>query len=625
MQCSDESHTAIRGIPKISTQLSCSCSSIKLACPLLSRRQLIVCIRGSTRTYVRALPPACGGDGAIRRPSSGLESGLTVVVPGRSDPIHSLPITPRSIVASPKLRTMFGSFGLANLPPKVKVAPEDVPPPTPVSLPRYQPFVQDDAPVDPQQALSNLLKYTGRVSAASGLIGLSAIGLDLKLDVEAEELIPVPSFIPDFEKWDRLTPEEASEQNQAERRPIRNGNLSPGCQVYVERRKELSNKNEDAFHTVRRLPPPKGKQQARLGNAYEFFRCLEFFTTYWDDPSQPPSLPPSPELAPAENGEASTTDAPPESSRYEATRTSDGCSMPPEYRQNLISAFIKLVAYDFGCNVSMARYEPRLHLSSPEGHPSPRKSYSPSNCHFIFQSPTTRETARAGLVYGPLGTVSTRPGTNFTTPDIETAQSTDLAREVLAALVTAQHRAREGKVETRFGEGQWWTSKPRWGGGTGGPIGREIDTDMPLGDKDALPTDSDKARPAKKPRKTLSIYDAYRMVRPPSYTWDKKARYEAIGRQKGVDYDDIFVISSIFHHVSILRVRVPDRLLEVLGGSPDPDMTQRSWGRVQGWRSRWFDLFDIEQRLVAMRMLWAVMAYQMRKEPEDKDIAMVEK
>ncbi|KAL7790346.1 hypothetical protein V8C37DRAFT_185179 [Trichoderma ceciliae] len=520
---------------------------------------------------------------------------------------------------------MFGSFGLANLLPKAKVAPEDIPPPTPICLPRYQPFVQDDIPVDPEQALSNLLKYTGRASATSGSIGLSAIGFDLKLDVEAEELIPIPSFMPDFEKWDRLTPEEAREQNQAERRPIRNGNFSPPCQVYVERRRELSNTNEDAFRTVRRLAPPKGRQQARLGNAYEFFRCLEFFTTYWEDPSRPPSLPPSPELAPSENGEETNTAQ--ESPRCQATRTSDGSSMPPEYRQNLISAFIKLVAYDFGCNVSMARVEPRLQLSSPKGHPSPRKSYSPSACHFLFQSPTTRETARAGLVYGPLGAVSTRPGINFTTPDIETAQSTDLAREVLAALITAQHRAREEKVETPFGEDQWWTSKPRWGGGTGGPIGREIDMDMPPVDKDAAAADSEKAvrPPAKRPRKTMSIYDAYRMVHPPAFTWDKKARYEAVGRQKGVDYDDVFVISSIFHHISILRVRVPDRLLEVLGGSPDPDVTRRSWGRVQGWRSRWFDLFDIEQRLLAMQMLWAVMAYQMRKEPEEKDLVMVDK
>ncbi|KAH6606243.1 hypothetical protein Trco_005396 [Trichoderma cornu-damae] len=519
---------------------------------------------------------------------------------------------------------MFGTLGLANLPPKVKVAPEDVPPPTPICLPRYQPFVQDDAPVDPQQALSNLLKYTGRASAASGSIGLSAIGFDLKLDVETHGLIPVPSFIPDFEKWDRLTPEEAREQNQAERRPIRNGNLSPGCQVYVERRRELSTTNEDAFRTVRRLAPPKGRQQARLGNTYEFFRCLEFFTTYWEDPSRPPSLPPSTELAPTENGETNTAQG---SVRHQVTRSSDGSSMPPEYRQNLISAFVKLVAYDFGCNVSMARVEPRLQLSSPEGHPNPRKSYSPSNCHFLFQSPTTRETARAGLVYGPLAAVSTRPGVNFTTPDIETAQSTDLAREVLAALITAQHRAREGKTEIRFGEDQWWTSKPRWGGGTGGPIGREIDTDAPLGDKGAAPADPENAvrPPAKRPRKTMSIYDAYRMVRPPALTWDKKARYEAVGRQKGVNYDDVFVISSIFHHVSILRVRVPDRLLEVLGGSPDPEATRRSWDRVQGWRSRWFDLFDTEQRLEAMQMLWAVMAYQMRKEPEEKDVVTIDK
>ncbi|KAL6811713.1 hypothetical protein V8C40DRAFT_257962 [Trichoderma camerunense] len=515
---------------------------------------------------------------------------------------------------------MFGSFGLANLPPKVKVAPEDIPPPTTICLPRYQPFVQDDVPVDPEHALSNLLKCTGRISAASGAIGLSAIGFDLKLDVQVEELIPDSSFLPDFERWDKLTLEEAREQNQAERRSIRNGNLSPGCHVYAERRRELSNANEDAFRTVRRLAPPKGRQQARLGNAYEFFRCLEFFTMYWDDPSRPPSLPPSPELAPTENGE---TPAAQEPLPPQVTRTSDGGSMPPEYRQNLISAFVKLVAYDFGCNVSMSRLEPRLHLSSPDDHPSPRKSYSPSNCHFLFQSPTTREAARAGLVYGPLGAVSTRPSVNFTTPDIETAQSTDLAREVLAALITAQHRAREGKVETRFGENQWWTSKPRWGGGTGGPIGREIDADSPLGDKDAAPTDSEKAaRPAaKRARKTMSIYDAYRMVRPPAFTWDKKARYEAVGRQKGVDYDDVFVISSILHHISILRVRVPDRLLEVLGGSPETDVTRRSWGRVQGWRSQWFDLFDTEQRLAAMRMLWAVMAYQMRKEPEEEEDA----
>jgi hypothetical protein len=291
--------------------------------------------------------------------------------------------------------------------------------------------------------------------------------------------------------------------------------------------------------------------------------------------------------------------------------------MPSEYRQNLLNAFIKLVAYDFGCNVSMARVEPRLHLTSPAGRKQ-RKSYTPSNCHFVYQSPMTRETARAGLVYGPVAAVSARPTVNFITPDAESAQALDLAREVLAGLITAQHRSREGKKEVRFGHGQWWTTKQRWGGGGGGPIGREIEKDALNTDNQPAPdsTDSRNGPVNKKARKTMPIYDNYRMVRPPPSAWDRRAKYEAIGRVNGDSCDDIFVISSLFHHVSILRVRVPMRLLEVLDGSPEPDPTKRSWAKVQAWRSPWYDFFDVEQRIAAMQLVWAVVAYQMRKDED---------
>lgn len=462
-----------------------------------------------------------------------------------------------------------------------------------------------------------------------GPIGFNAIGLDLSLDAKLEDIVPDPSFIPDFEQWEKITVEEAREQNQSTRRPIRNGNLSPGCQTYLERKKELSHPNLDAFRTVRRIPPPKGKQQPRLGNAYEFFRCLESFTTFWDDPTQPPALPPSPEAAPGQGSSApavdgSKSESPKPEEEPAVLRTSPGYAMPADYRQNLMTAFIKLVAYDFGCNVTPSRVEPRLHLSSPGGPSPPRKSYCPSACSFIFQSPMTREAARAGAVYGPLAAVSARATTDFTTPDLETAQALDLARELVAALITAQHRAREGKTEVRFGEGQWWTSEKRWGGGPGGPIGREIEKDAVQGDKDAKPSDADGMPVAKKPRKNMSIYDNYRMVRPPASTWDRKAQYEAIGKQKGTDYDDIFVLSSLFHHMSVLRVRVPNRLLEVFEGSPEPDATKRSWGKVKAWRSPWYDLFETEQRVAAMQLVWAVMAYQMRKDPEDGDVNMTD-
>lgn len=490
-------------------------------------------------------------------------------------------------------------------------------------MPRYQPFAREGASLELSEALPTLLQHTGRANGSVlGAQGLSAIGLNLTLDAGSEQLVPDGSYIPNFQQWEKFTPEEAREKNESTRKPIRNGNTSPGCATYLERVKELSHANEEGFRTVRRIAPPKGKQHARLGNAYEFFRCLEQFTSYWDDPTQPPDLPPSPEIAPSE-GEGDKAGTPKELDEFKFVRNSAGHSMPAEHRQNLLSAFIKLVAYDFGCNVSMARTEPRLQLSTGENTSSPRKSYFASSCSFVFQSPTTREAARAGSVYGPVAAVSARPTTDFTSPDVETAQSHDLAREILAAIITAQHRAREDKTEVRFGEGQWWTQKPRWGGGSGGPIGREIDRDAVQGDKDARPSDAD-GRPApKKARKTMSIYDNYRMIRAPAYTWDRKAHYQAIGKVKGSEHDDIFVISCLFHHISVLRVRIPSRLLEVLEGSPEDEPTKRSWDGVQAWRSPWFDVFETDQRLEAMRCLWGVMAYQMRTTaPSEEDVAM---
>lgn len=520
----------------------------------------------------------------------------------------------------------------ANLPSHAKVDPEHVPPPTPINLPRYQPYAHSDETIDPSHALPTLLEQTGRSTAVLGPLGFSAIGLDLKPDATLGDLVPDPAFVPDFPQWNTLTTDGARDGNQASRRPLRTGNLSPGCQVYLERRRELSNSNEDAFRTVRRIPPPKGKQQARLGNAYEFFRCLELLTTYWDDPTRPVELPPSPEMSAAE---AATTKGhegfqPTGAGDAEAStnvRVSSGQSMPPEFRQTLVAAFVKLVAYDFGCNVSMSRVEPRLHLRSLAG-PRQRKTYTPSHCHFVFQSPMSREAARAGTVYGPVAAVSARPTVDFTSPDVESAQSLDLAREVTAALITAQHRAREGKAETRFGEGQWWSSEPRWGGGSGGPIGREIDKYAVPGDNDARPS-SDEGdgvpTPApKKPRKNRSIYDNYRMVRPPASAWDRKAKYEAIGMVKGASHDDVFVVSSLFHHVSVLRVRVPLRLLEVLEGSPEQNPSRRSWGKVEAWRSPWYDLFDTDQRIAAMQLMWSVIAYQMRQESTRDDGAMAD-
>ncbi|KAG7108455.1 hypothetical protein HYQ44_020338 [Verticillium longisporum] len=306
----------------------------------------------------------------------------------------------------------------------------------------------------------------------------------------------------------------------------------------------------------------------------------------------------------------------------------DRLAHPPGYQQNAGAA-------DFSSNQRAA------HAASV------RENGPLDGSEEVFAARDLYNSTLFGLVDGPLGAVSARASTNF---DTEADHTIDFAREIVAALITAQHRAREGKTERRPGDGQWWTTERRWGGGQGGPIGREVDRDVVAGDKDAAPSNERKAEQAtaalgssssgarpgaapgmpvsKRPRKQMSIYDNYRMVRPPSASWDQKTRYEAIGKVRGAGYDDIFVVSSLFHHVSILRVRVPDRLLEVLGGAPDEYVGgKRSWGGLEVRRSRWFDLFLVDQRIEAMEIVWGVMAWMMRApEPErgskEEDVKM---
>jgi len=514
-----------------------------------------------------------------------------------------------------------------------------------------------------------------------------ALGVHVVPDATPAQLLPDPSFIPDFEAWHGLSADDVHAANESTRKRLNTGNLSPGCQTYLERKRELSIPNEAAYRTVRRMPPPKGQPQARLGNAYEFYRHLELFSSFWEDTSKPPPAPKAKVDQTAEsNGENATTtaegDKAPEndSDTVAFYRTGAGHQMPVDYRQSMVTAFLKLVAYDFACNVSAPRTEPRLHITSKSSARSPRSSYFSSGCTFIFRSPNTREAARAGIVEGPVAAVSARHTTSFPPADSTTSSSEadrdsilDLAREVVAALITAQHRARDGRTEKRIGENEWWCTKPRWGGGPGGPIGREIEmlsgADQTIGDKDAPPPEgapspsapsstrsdalslpqrpfsrppgggilfptgnnsiptsssssgSGSSKGAKRLKKSgnLPMYDNYRMVRPPASTWDKKTRYEAIGRARGADYDDIFVVSALLHHVSIVRMRVPDRLLAVLAGEVDDTATEgrggeRSWGKLEVWRSPWFDFFKIDERVAAMQIVWSMMAWMMREQ-----------
>jgi hypothetical protein len=104
-------------------------------------------------------------------------------------------------------------------------------------------------------------------------------------------------------------------------------------------------------------------------------------------------------------------------------------------------------------------------------------------------------------------------------------------------------------------------------------------------------------------------------------------------------WDDVFIVSSLNHHISLLRLTVHDKYLEfLLSGTlppssfppshtnPPQEPSEENQGEKGGreerghWsipllrRSEWFDLLDTKSRCEAFRALWGVMAWLNRGE-----------
>lgn len=384
-------------------------------------------------------------------------------------------------------------------------------------------------------------------------------------------------------RWISLSADDLEAVNEKTTLRMSNNQLSPGAATYVAYAEHLKMSNEEAYHGV--LESARKNNSARLGDSYEFFKVLESFAECQDARSQA-------ELAKA-----------------------------AERRGRLLTTFTKMVTRNFNCDVVDPRVRPLLCIRSYSPHP--QKSTFPSSVSFVHRIPQNAYSARAQFVEGPVCALSCRPTLQF---EIPSNSMLDLAREVNALLITAQHRAREDKREIRLGLNQWWTTKARWGGGSGGPIGAEAErwekyqeelskyydamknAKAVESEDDMVPVSSSLTRPAENWH--LRTYDQYRMVRPPRLTWDNKMRHRRIGTLPGEQFDNVFGLSCINHHISMTRMRVPNKLLDQLDGQDGPR------DECKMWRSKWWDMYDVEDRIDAMSCVWGMMAYTMRAMPE---------
>jgi hypothetical protein len=124
-------------------------------------------------------------------------------------------------------------------------------------------------------------------------------------------------------------------------------------------------------------------------------------------------------------------------------------------------------------------------------------------------------------------------------------------------------------------------------------------------------------------RRRPNPVEHWKALRPGSSVWDPRTVYEAIGKDPDAEWDEVFMISSLNHHISVLKLRVHPLYAQFLleGKLPDKIEAACAWASPVLNRTRWYDLFNVHDRVEAMRGLWGVMGYLMRSR-EKEDVVM---
>ncbi|RHZ67751.1 uncharacterized protein CDV56_109581 [Aspergillus thermomutatus] len=527
------------------------------------------------------------------------------------------------------------------------------PPPTNIDFPVYDLLdVPDDASETSLREISNLLASIRRPQDIS-TEKLRAFNLRLETDITAERIVPQGSKLFPPLPWEARN---CNETEDGEPILMDNGNPYPATDRFEILKKELLLDNDDAFREVARLPPKEGRQRVRVAHARKFWTGLERMAQWWDS-----SLdnyferPATPERASDEDkmetdGEPQTSeiqdststpmdvDNPPTTQtvngtssdqeeeqqeivqRYTGRRMGTGQEMPEDIREETVRALAEMAAWPFGCQVNIPMLPPRLAI---------KKLLFPIRQSFqAARSPKDRQLARSGVMEGPLFVAQCRPETSFRGPEDApgsgAGEVSDLFRELGAMLLAAQERGRQGATEVRPGEGKWWATKPRWGGATQHPEDSSNGEDQPATEDGNNRKRSKYEHPFVATRRAgsgrkLSNAERWKIVQPGPSLWDKRMRYIQIGKDKDSPFDDIYMISSINHHVAILHLRIHRRYLDVLttGESdfpPESDTPDQPWQVLKLRRTKWYDLFDAQERLEVFQGVWTMFHYLLRKQ-----------
>lgn len=399
---------------------------------------------------------------------------------------------------------------------------------------------------------------------------------------QARSLPPLP--------WEDEPESQSAEAGNEPARPLMSNGLPyPPKERFETLKNELLLDNDDTFREVARLPPREGRGRVRLTQSRKFWTGLERMGQYWDTsldsyyerPVTPQPTPPAekegnedametdepnaaetrmdvdePEKAAASNSSTDDEKIPhPTVKRYMGRRIGSGSEMPDDMRDETIRAFVEMAAWPFGCQVTVPTLPPRLLVKSllfPV-----RQSFQAA------RSPRDRHIARQGILEGPVLIVQCRSETGFRntndTPGSGLGEIADLFREVGGMLLAAQERARQGASELRPGEGKWWTTTPRFGGAPNDGILDDLVKGHAMHLPDSMLDEGKSAPEVESARKRhkfehpfvtslsrrpsamrkLSSSEKWKILQPGPSLWDKRMRYQQIGKATDSPFDDV--------------------------------------------------------------------------------------
>ncbi|KAL8626904.1 hypothetical protein Q9189_007402 [Teloschistes chrysophthalmus] len=471
---------------------------------------------------------------------------------------------------------------------------------------------------------------------------VEALNITLEEGVPLDRIVP-ESYLPPSSWLQNPSTTSSTTPSSQPSSKLSNGVPVPTHRDFYARASELLHPNDPVFDSLSYRPSggpraPPSSQAIRLTHTHKFYQHLVLLAEYWD--ASKDEYIPSPQN--------------PQEYKYTGRRYGAGHELPPRYRDDLIAAFTELCIWPFRCNLQ----SPNCHLSRKlklQDRILPIQGVSSAVC----ASSTVRQKARKGILEGPLMGIHCRNTTVFRNESERVGEGReevlDLLFEVGAAVLVAQKRAREGKGEERAGEGKFWVSAARrhlgeMGGGrqdresnawarwlimkekeaVGGGGGGKEDAGVgePMEGVDMGRDGEGGAMAGAKRRKvgrTLGV-QAYLDARPGEGLWEAKVEYRMIGKAPGAGVDNIFLISALNHHISILSILVPDAYLDyITKGSPTPHSPPspsassgahspgfEKWWKLEVRRSKWYDLLVPGERAEAMRGVWGACCWGMR-------------